>query len=66
MAAAHHEQGSTTWQDTVVAWYEREFTLPALSDQSMFQITFGACGYETRVWLNGHQLITIDGLEAHQ
>ena len=32
---------------------------------SIFQITFGACGYETRVWLNGHQLRTIEGEEVH-
>ena len=66
MAAARQEQ---TWEDNVVAWYEREFKLPDqpdLSDRSMFQITFGACGYETRVWLNGHPLVTIDGAEAHQ
>ena len=29
------------------------------------QVTFGACGYETRVWLNGHPLKTIEGEEAH-
>ena len=68
MAAARKEQTNTTWHDKVVAWYEREFRLPDLpdySDQSMFQITFGACGYETRVWLNGHPLVTIDGAEVH-
>lgn len=56
------------WQDKVIAWYERDFTLPdraTLPECSMFQITFGACGYETRVWLNGHPLLTIDGQEAH-
>jgi beta-galactosidase/beta-glucuronidase len=65
MAAARQDQ---TWHDNVVAWYEREFKLPDqpdLTDRSMFQITFGACGYETRVWLNGHPLVTIDGAEAH-
>ena len=59
----------TSWQDTVVVWYEREFTLPILADatadKSMFQLTFGACGYETRVWLNGMPLRTIEGEEAH-
>ncbi|HKY97592.1 MAG TPA: glycoside hydrolase family 2 TIM barrel-domain containing protein [Gemmatimonadaceae bacterium] len=68
MASAREEQSDTTWKDKIVAWYEREFTLPGLpdlTDQSMFQITFGACGYETRVWLNGHPLLTIDGAEAH-
>ena len=56
------------WEDKVVAWYEREFTLPDRSPfphSTMFQITFGACGYETRVWLNGHPLRTIDDEEAH-
>src|SRR4051812_42840443 len=36
--------------DKVVAWYEREFLLPEKSDQSpnsILQLTFGACGYET-------------------
>lgn len=56
------------WQDKVIAWYEREFTLPdraTLPSSSLFQITFGACGYETRIWLNGHPLRTIDGEEVH-
>ena len=56
------------WQDTVVAWYEREFTMPdawAAQSGSMTQLTFGACGYETRVWLNGHLLKTIEGEEIH-
>jgi beta-galactosidase/beta-glucuronidase len=56
------------WEDKVVAWYEREFSLPdrsALPQSSMFQITFGACGYETRVWLNGHPLRTIEDEEVH-
>ena len=56
------------WEDKVVAWYEREFSLPdrsTLPDCSMFQITFGACGYETRVWLNGHPLRTIEDEEVH-
>lgn len=56
------------WEDTVVAWYEREFRLPDRSSFpacTMFQLTFGACGYETRVWLNGHPLRTIDDEEVH-
>jgi len=59
---------AAAWQDKVIAWYEREFTLPddsTLPPSSLFQITFGACGYETRVWLNGHPLRTIDGEEVH-
>ncbi|TYZ06682.1 glycoside hydrolase family 2 [Hymenobacter lutimineralis] len=54
------------WQDKVVAWYEREFALPERGDEhSLFQLTFGACGYETHVWLNGHQLRTIEGEDVH-
>ena len=56
------------WQNEVVAWYEREFSLPAwgaAAPGSLTQLTFGACGYETRVWLNGHLLQTIEGEEVH-
>ncbi len=63
-------QESVSWTDEVIAWYEREFPLPEKdngnnSSNSMLQLTFGACGYETRVWLNGIPLITIEGKEAH-
>ncbi|GEO05013.1 hydrolase [Adhaeribacter aerolatus] len=64
--AKDHQQKA--WQDDVVVWYEREFTLPEPEEdakQMMFQITFGACGYETRVWLNGNLLSTIEGQEIH-
>ncbi|MCP9494996.1 MAG: hypothetical protein MSG64_11155 [Pyrinomonadaceae bacterium MAG19_C2-C3] len=57
-----------TWQDTVVAWYERDFSLPDavhVAPDMLLQLTFGACGYETRVWLNGHPLTTIEGEEVH-
>ncbi|AQG81099.1 glycoside hydrolase family 2 protein [Spirosoma montaniterrae] len=57
------------WQDSVVAWYERTFTLPdelnGTSSHSLYQLTFGACGYETRVWLNGQPLETIEGEKVH-
>lgn len=56
------------WQDKIIAWYEREFPRPERSGNStpsMFQITFGACGYETRVWLNGRLLSTIEGEQVH-
>lgn len=58
------------WHDKVVAWYEREFPLPELDEEngsphSMLQLTFGACGYDTRVWLNGILLKTIEGEEVH-
>jgi beta-galactosidase/beta-glucuronidase len=54
--------------DEVVAWYEREFEAPGewvAAPESAVQITFGACGYETRVWLNGVLLRTVEGEEAH-
>jgi hypothetical protein len=58
------------WRDKVVAWYERDFPLPELADgngnpHSLLQLTFGACGYETRVWLNGILLHTVEGEDAH-
>ena len=56
-----------SWRDTVIAWYEREFPLPQHDGQphSMLQLTFGACGYETRVWLNGFPLSTVEGETVH-
>lgn len=56
-----------TWQDKVVVWYERDFPLPERENlhHEMLQLTFGACGYETRVWLNGIPLKTINGEEIH-
>jgi len=67
MAAARETSGATpVWQDNVVAWYEREFDLPRHSEACcMLQLTFGACGYETRVWLNGQPLRTIEDEEIH-
>jgi beta-galactosidase/beta-glucuronidase len=56
------------WHDKVVAWYERTFTLPEQLDQSthmMWQLTFGACGYETQVWLNGIPIKTIEMEDVH-
>jgi beta-galactosidase/beta-glucuronidase len=67
-SAKEQKQEAPRWQDKVIAWYEREFDLPSrdgLPERSMFQITFGACGYETRVWLNGQPLSTIEGDEVH-
>ncbi|OLY93572.1 Glycosyl hydrolases family 2, TIM barrel domain [Cnuella takakiae] len=64
-------QQTKSWSDTVVAWYEREFPTPrpanmdSGSPHSMLQLTFGACGYETRVWLNGIPLKTVEGEEVH-
>ena len=67
-AAKDTQQHSAKWQDHVVAWYEREFKVPERwcgAADRLAQITFGACGYETSVWLNGRLLRTIEGEEAH-
>jgi beta-galactosidase/beta-glucuronidase len=67
MAGARGEaEGS--WQDKVVVWYERTFEIPPRPlelSHLMYQLTFGACGYESRVWLNGIPLKTIEGEEVH-
>ena len=60
----------SAWNEKVIVWYEREFPKPNLSEDfetavSQLQLTFGACGYKTRVWLNGHPLKTIEGQEEH-
>lgn len=69
MSAAKDAQHHTPpWQNMVVAWYEREFSVPGswgISSDHFVQVTFGACGYETRVWLNGYPLQTIEGEEVH-
>lgn len=68
MAAARESTtaGSARWQDKVVAWYECDFDLPQRNDDCcLLQLTFGACGYETRVWLNGHLLRTIENEDIH-
>lgn len=68
MAQAKGQLNPVIWQDKVIAWYEREFDLPERSEplaRSIIQLTFGACGYETRVWLNGHPLSTIEGEDVH-
>jgi len=54
--------------DKLIGWYEKEFNAPEVTGHqphAMFQLTFGACGYETRVWLNGRLLQTIEGEEVH-
>jgi len=61
-------QGSVPSLDSVVAWYEREFEVPASwadAPGRIVQLTFGACGYETRVWLNAQPLSTVDNEEVH-
>jgi hypothetical protein len=68
MGAAKGHEGLKRWQDKIVAWYERDFPLPAHTLEAantLFQLTFGACGYETRVWLNGIPLLTVEGEEIH-
>lgn len=70
MAAAKGEVLPSTWHDKIIAWYERDFPLPqrvngAGSEHSLLQLTFGACGYETMVWLNGVLLSTIEGEDVH-
>ena len=69
LTQAHDQHaGTAAWHDQVVVWYEREFKLPAVEERqrrSMLQLTFGACGYETRVWLNGEPLKTIEGEDVH-
>jgi beta-galactosidase/beta-glucuronidase len=67
LALGDEQAPAKTWHDKVVVWYERTFPLPKRKHvkHQMFQITFGACGYETRVWLNGFPLQTIEGEEVH-
>jgi beta-galactosidase/beta-glucuronidase len=70
IAAAKGQQAVKAWQDKVVAWYEREFPLPVRvngsgAEHAMLQLTFGACGYETQVWLNGIPLKTVEGELVH-
>src|SRR5215210_67312 len=66
--AQHRQRGTPLWQDQIVAWYERDFTVPpqwCAAAECLTQVTFGACGYETRVWLNGQLLKTVEGEEVH-
>ena len=71
IAEARQDSAGIGWQDKIVVWYEREFDLPDREPatdnhpQPMYQLTFGACGYETRVWLNGKLLETIEGETVH-
>lgn len=68
IAKAHSQGNGSAWSDKVVVWYERTFALDKTAvdlSHLMYQLTFGACGYETRVWLNGIPLRTIEGEEVH-
>ena len=67
---ANLKQELSSWKDNIIVWYEREFDLPKpLNEEepgnSILQLTFGACGYQTRVWLNGRLLSTIEGEQEH-
>lgn len=67
-AAKDAQERDPVWRDTVVVWYEREFEVPepwCPPPDCWLQVTFGACGYETRVWLNGRLLSTVEGEEVH-
>ena len=64
------EKPQETWTDQIIVWYERNFPSPEINpgqnkDKSQLQLTFGACGYETMVWLNGILLKTIEGEDVH-
>jgi hypothetical protein len=53
--------------DGIVLWYERDIAVPPAWREAghPVQLTFGACGYETRVWLDGVPLVTTEGEETH-
>ncbi|QRR00251.1 glycoside hydrolase family 2 protein [Dyadobacter sandarakinus] len=68
LAISQHD--GTSWKDKIVVWYERTFKMPEYvpdteQNDTILQLTFGACGYETQVWLNGHPLSTIEGEQVH-
>ncbi|MDB5192993.1 MAG: glycoside hydrolase [Segetibacter sp.] len=70
LIAAKGQEPGNAWTDKVVAWYERDFPMPELvngngTPHAMVQLTFGACGYETRVWINGLPLQTVEGEAVH-
>ncbi|MDQ3393703.1 MAG: glycoside hydrolase family 2 [Bacteroidota bacterium] len=67
MQINEHEE---PWHGKLFVWYEREFPVPDIPREvgippQILQLTFGACGYETQVWLNGFPLQTIEGEKAH-
>jgi beta-galactosidase/beta-glucuronidase len=68
MAKAKLELPDGMYPEKIIAWYEREFTAPDEFTErptSMLQLTFGACGYETQVWLNGILMRTIEEEDVH-
>lgn len=68
MRQGKEQTASMPGPDKIIAWYERTFDEPernGSAEHNLLQITFGACGYETRVWLNGILLKTIEGEDVH-
>jgi len=67
MHMAEVKPAEKSWNEKIIVWYERDFPLPERVDKlnTQLQLTFGACGYETRVWLNGFPLKTIEEEEVH-
>lgn len=70
LAAAKDEKALSSLysaSDEAIAWYECDFDIPEewRKYNRLIQLTFGACGYDTRVWLNGVALKTIEGEEIH-
>ena len=68
VSARHAQEQTPRSQDSVIAWYEREFTVPEEwldAAECEVQITFGAWGYETRVWLDGRLLRPMEGEDVH-
>jgi hypothetical protein len=61
------DAGSGEAADSVIVWFERDFAVPEEwhAGGHPVLLTFGACGYETRVWLNGTLLDTIEGEDVH-
>jgi beta-galactosidase/beta-glucuronidase len=68
LAARAESDSPSSPLDKVIAWYERDFTVSESwrnHPDCLVELTFGACGYETRVWLNGHSLETVEGQLVH-
>lgn len=68
MAEAKTQIMPQPWPENVIAWYERDFDLPPATERlagTIIQLTFGACGYETQVWINGLPLSTVEGEPIH-
>jgi len=44
-----------------IAWYRRDFTLPAGASATAWIVRFESVNYHARVWLNGHEIGAHDG-----